>query len=347
LEKRHPARRFTVIIWRGWGLLAVVALFPLLASCSGLINVEPKWIFILATSLALLFAAAVCAHFGVRWNRTSVEHSLYSVPLQVWGWVYLAMAGLVPLGAIGGAIRQGLDKPPWLYQGIAGVAGLGVVLVVGVALRKSARTFAERAETSRDLELNDGPVARAVAEANPAWSMPDIQLTKSGKWWTKYVAAISASSIGMIVSLFGAWRAAIQWNSFSDKVIYGTWILPLLLYFFAFWLVARRTGEWPVERRSVRFINGGILGIQCAALAYLSFVLVSFTWNEHVLPPEKASITHLIFHPSDIPQLKEVRRKVGENPKEWSVSWHKGVFLGFVVGAFCGYVYSMGKGGRL
>ena len=161
---------------------------------------------------------------------------------------------------------------------------------------------------------------------------------------TKFVAAFCVSVVGTIASLGAAWWAAHQWDSFSDNFLFGTWILPVLLYFFAFWLIARRTGEWPVERRAVRFINSGILAMQCAALGYLSFVLVSFTWNERVLPPEKASIAHLIFHPNDIPPLKEIRDKWGRNTREGNVSWHKGVFLGFVVGAFCGYVYSMGKG---
>jgi hypothetical protein len=65
-----------ILIWRGWGLLAIVALFPLLASCAGLITVEPIWIFMLAASLSLLLAGVVCVYCGARWNRTGVEHVL-------------------------------------------------------------------------------------------------------------------------------------------------------------------------------------------------------------------------------------------------------------------------------
>jgi hypothetical protein len=136
-----------ILIWRGWGLLAVVALFPLLASCAGLITVEPFWIFTLAAALSLLFAGAVCIYYGSRWNRNGVEHSFYFVPLQVWGWVYLAAVGLFPLAAIGGAIKQGLDKPQWLYQGIAGVGGLVIVVAIGIALRSVSRSAAEVSES--------------------------------------------------------------------------------------------------------------------------------------------------------------------------------------------------------
>jgi hypothetical protein len=132
-----------ILIWRGWGLLAVVALFPLLASCAGLITVEPMWIFMLTASLSLLLGGAVCVYCGSRWNRNGVEHSFYFVPLQVWGWVYIAAVGLFALAAIGGGIKQGLDKPRWLYQSIAGVVGLVVVIASGVALRRLVRPVTE------------------------------------------------------------------------------------------------------------------------------------------------------------------------------------------------------------
>lgn len=74
-----------LLIWRGWGLLAVVALFPLLASCAGLLTVEPRWIALLAVSLSLLLGGAVCIYCGMRWNSHGTEHSFYFVPLQVWG----------------------------------------------------------------------------------------------------------------------------------------------------------------------------------------------------------------------------------------------------------------------
>ena len=164
---------------------------------------------------------------------------------------------------------------------------------------------------------------------------------------TKFIAAIGASLFGTVTSLAGTWWAAHQWSSFSDQVLFATWVFPLMLYFLAFWLVARQSGEWPVEDRIVRVLNGGILAVECAVLGYLSFVLVSHTWNEPALPPEKASIVYLVFHPADIPDLKEIKQEPGKPPRETSVSWFKGVFIGFLVGGLCGYVYSMGKGNKL
>jgi len=139
-----------ILIWRGWGLLAVVALFPLLASCAGLATIEPMWIFWLAVVLSFLFAGVVCVVCGTRWNRHGNEHSLYFVSLQAWGWVYLAVVGLFAVAAIAGGIKQGLDKPRWLYQCIGGVVGLVCIVALGITLRmvsrQSARTGADPVE---------------------------------------------------------------------------------------------------------------------------------------------------------------------------------------------------------
>ncbi len=140
-----------ILIWRGWGLLAIVALFPLMASCAGLISVEPFWVFIIASSLSMLLAGAVCVYCGIRWNRHGAEHSLYFVPLEAWGWVYLSFAGLIALAAVGGAVKQGLDKPRFLFQGVAGVVGFAVVAGLGLLLPKLARTKTE-AQDSAALE---------------------------------------------------------------------------------------------------------------------------------------------------------------------------------------------------
>jgi hypothetical protein len=138
-----------ILIWRGWGLLAVVALFPLLASCAGLITVEPFWVFMLAASLSLLLAGGVCVYCGTRWNRNGAEHSFYFIPLQAWGWAYLAAVCLLALATIGGAAKQGLDKPRWLYQGIAGLAS---AIVAGVSLRRLVRPAAEASDDGHEYE---------------------------------------------------------------------------------------------------------------------------------------------------------------------------------------------------
>ena len=62
-----------ILIWRGWGLLAVVMLFPILASCAGLPLVEPQWAFPASLVASLILAGVVCVHFGTRWNRRAVD----------------------------------------------------------------------------------------------------------------------------------------------------------------------------------------------------------------------------------------------------------------------------------
>lgn len=118
--------------------LALLVLFPLAGSSRFLLDLEPAWIFWLAGFLSVLFAGAVCIYCGTRWNRFGIEHSFYFVPLQTWGWMYLSVVALIALGAVAGSIRQGLDKARWLYQGIAGLTALLVVIATGVNLRRLA-----------------------------------------------------------------------------------------------------------------------------------------------------------------------------------------------------------------
>ena len=64
---------------------------------------------------------------------------------------YLSFAGLIALAAVGGAVKQGLDKPRFLFQGVAGVVGFAVVAGLGLLLPKLARTKTE-AQDSAALE---------------------------------------------------------------------------------------------------------------------------------------------------------------------------------------------------
>lgn len=137
-----------ILIWRGWGLLAVVALFPLLASCGGLITVEPKWIFAIVASVSLLLAGAVCIFFGSRWNRDRTDHSFYFIPLQVWGWVYLIILGLQLLVTAVVSIIQVIKPLPGppdpnrtnpVYFAAAASFGLIVVVATAWTLILSAR----------------------------------------------------------------------------------------------------------------------------------------------------------------------------------------------------------------
>jgi hypothetical protein len=128
--------------------MAVASLFPLLASCAGLITVEPFWVFILAAAGSLLFAGAVCVHYGTRWNRGGTGHSFYFIPLQVWGWVYLAALGLFAAVAFGGGIVRMIQplpgppdprRPDPAYVTVVGVLLLAVVAATAWALVRSTR----------------------------------------------------------------------------------------------------------------------------------------------------------------------------------------------------------------
>jgi hypothetical protein len=95
-----------LLVWRGWGLLGIIALFLPLASCVGFLEAWPGLAFLFA-GLTLFGGGIVCRYFGRRWNRIGNEHTLYNVPLQVWGWIYIAVGGLMAVVGIVGAIRKG------------------------------------------------------------------------------------------------------------------------------------------------------------------------------------------------------------------------------------------------
>ena len=95
-----------ILIWRGWGLMAVVALLLPLAVCAGLLEGLPGLAFTLG-GVALAAGGVVCIRYGRRWNREGTEHSLYFVPLQAWGWIYLAVGGLFTAGGVAAVIRKG------------------------------------------------------------------------------------------------------------------------------------------------------------------------------------------------------------------------------------------------
>lgn len=137
-----------ILIWRGWGLLAVVALFPLIASCAGLTNVKPDWVMSVAWILSLLIAGLVCVHFGVRWNRPVSHHTFFFLPLQVWGWVYLGLVSLISAFWVlaGLAVLSGLYRPPnavdpnrGIVFTVVGVFALGVTAIGSYASVRSAR----------------------------------------------------------------------------------------------------------------------------------------------------------------------------------------------------------------
>ncbi len=137
-----------LLIWRGRGLLVVVSFFPILASCAGLVDIEPFWICMLAMTGSLLLSGSACVYLGRRWSRDGTEHSFYNVPLQAWGWLYLAVVGLYAGAMVfGGVLRLIVPTPgppdPRQFQPVValagGVVGFVVLFFTARALLRSYR----------------------------------------------------------------------------------------------------------------------------------------------------------------------------------------------------------------
>ena len=88
-----------IFVWRGRGLLALVALFLPLASCAGLTDWNPAVAFTLA-GVTLAAGGVACLRYGRKWNRGSGFNTMYWVPLENWGWVYMGVGGLFGLSGV-------------------------------------------------------------------------------------------------------------------------------------------------------------------------------------------------------------------------------------------------------
>ena len=95
-----------IIIWRGWGLLAVAVLGAPLTVCGAHADL-PSGLAPVLAGLALAAAGACCWAWGRRWNRGSIRHSLYFVPLQYWGLAYVAVGALFAVAALSALLRAG------------------------------------------------------------------------------------------------------------------------------------------------------------------------------------------------------------------------------------------------
>ena len=141
-----------ILIWRGWGLLALVVLFPVLALCAGMDSVAPKLLIPLLIAASLLGGGMACVYYGTKWNRPNIVHTLYFLPLQAWGWFYLTIVAAFSLMSFaGGALRLsgilkidqqklGADKPHPSTVFIIGFVGLVAVVASGALLIRSVRS---------------------------------------------------------------------------------------------------------------------------------------------------------------------------------------------------------------
>jgi hypothetical protein len=95
-----------IIIWRGWGLMAVAVLAAPLAVCGASVGMHRNLVPVLA-GLVLAAAGVGCWVWGRRWNRGAVHHSLYFVPLQYWGLAYMAVGVLFAVAGVNALLRVG------------------------------------------------------------------------------------------------------------------------------------------------------------------------------------------------------------------------------------------------
>jgi hypothetical protein len=94
-------------LWRGRGLVAVVAGLVTLASCSGLMLWHPGAALVAGVA-TLLGGGLACRHWGRKWSRNQQTHTLLGMSLETWGWIYMASAAIFVLLAIVGLVKKPL-----------------------------------------------------------------------------------------------------------------------------------------------------------------------------------------------------------------------------------------------
>ena len=99
--------RMWIFVWRGWGPVAAVAAFLPLASCGGLMDWNPM-VALTCFGVTLVGGGFACRHFGLKWNRGSGYHAMYWIPLEIWGWIYIAVGGFFGVLGTIALIKQAL-----------------------------------------------------------------------------------------------------------------------------------------------------------------------------------------------------------------------------------------------
>lgn len=88
--------------WRGNGLIALSVLVFMCIPCVSLIGDKYQPVGWLIGGVIGLIGGPLCIRYGRRWNETGTYHSMYWVPLQGWGYIFLALAiFLLVAGAVG------------------------------------------------------------------------------------------------------------------------------------------------------------------------------------------------------------------------------------------------------
>ena len=120
-----------LVIWQGYGYVALAAAILPLAACVGLIDFGTG-LGLLGGGVGMLAAGLICFGTSRSLRRAAARraearagrdpenalraggaveadpsHTLYFVPLWVWGWLYCAMGLFFTVGGVASIIRQG------------------------------------------------------------------------------------------------------------------------------------------------------------------------------------------------------------------------------------------------
>lgn len=79
-----------ILIWNGFGILALGALVPPVLLYALFARKGLHGLGFLTAGLSLFAGGLGCVVLGRMWNRDGTQHSMYWVPLQGWGYAYLA-----------------------------------------------------------------------------------------------------------------------------------------------------------------------------------------------------------------------------------------------------------------
>jgi hypothetical protein len=160
-----------------------------------------------------------------------------------------------------------------------------------------------------------------------------------------WITGVAGSLLGVALSCLVTLWAAKTWPSFDNRLLIVAGLLPLFGFIAGFAPVAKMQGDWPLSSQAPRVLLGFAAAVLSAVGMYLSFVMVSWTWNEGTLPPEKRSLVYLMLHPSEVPPLTvQTTNRGGGDGRTRDETWHVLTIIVFFVAGFAGYMWS-GRGG--
>jgi hypothetical protein len=147
------------IVWRGFGLVAFGLLVPILASCVGMISAEPRWIGGVALVFSSLAGGTICFQFATRFYKKGFDHTLYDIPLEVWGSFYFGLAcmitlcfGLTALKAFIGQKMADFNDFERIMLAVGGVIGFPVSLGTGILSIRSYRRKVMKTRAAEEYE---------------------------------------------------------------------------------------------------------------------------------------------------------------------------------------------------